>query len=540
MDKKFNLKSLPRFVTFMMVAYLSYFTTDILVSKVFKNKSENKVINQKKPVTKIDEPYASGDYKPIENNKISGKVFKKGAIISEVSLKDYKKTIDSESLIQTIPKSSFFRAYWDLEGNTQAPNKNTEWSMENSLSSKQPSVMTWKNKTGDIFVQNSQIIDDYLIKFEYSMFNSKKEENIEGNLKVELKSKDFSYVSGIDQKIRRSNRSRTDNGYGWAGLEKDYWCSIIHSSQPVSVDYNKDKSNLTLTFPNIKLSPNTSQTASFYLFTGPKKLEMLEQYKKQYNIGKMDDVIHFGVMKSLKKLIMKSLLFISKKLNNSMVFASFVLSTLFVLVFSPLSYKSYMSIKKIKKLKPKLDRLSEIYGEDKVSIQKETLSLYRKENINPFGNILPMIIQILVLFSFSTVWSIIIEPRHQAFLWIKDLTSSDPTSITNLFGLLPFDLANGIQYLFDKVWIPFSYILGNVSIDITKFFKIGILPIISSSLILLQTPGEDSSESANNRKVMIFILSLFFLSNVSAMLMIHTIWYFFLTFIQNKIFKHIS
>ena len=50
-----------------------------------------------------------------------------------------------------------------------------------------------------------------------------------------------------------------------------------------------------------------------------------------------------------------------------------------------------------------------------------------------------MLIQIPVFFSLYKVLYVTIEMRQAPFYgWIHDLSAPDPTSILNLFGLLPF------------------------------------------------------------------------------------------------------
>jgi hypothetical protein len=52
---------------------------------------------------------------------------------------------------------------------------------------------------------------------------------------------------------------------------------------------------------------------------------------------------------------------------------------------------------------------------------------------------LPIIIQILLLFSLYKIFFINIESHAPFFGWIDNLAAPDPTNVFNLFGLIPFD-----------------------------------------------------------------------------------------------------
>ncbi|MFN7321711.1 MAG: membrane protein insertase YidC, partial [Methylobacterium sp.] len=60
--------------------------------------------------------------------------------------------------------------------------------------------------------------------------------------------------------------------------------------------------------------------------------------------------------------------------------------------------------------------------------------------INPLAGCLPVLVQIPIFFALYKVLFVTIEMRHAPFFgWIRDLAAPDPTSIFNLFGLLPFN-----------------------------------------------------------------------------------------------------
>ena len=109
-----------------------------------------------------------------------------------------------------------------------------------------------------------------------------------------------------------------------------------------------------------------------------------------------------------------------------------------ILVF-PLAYKSYASMAKMKELQPEMEKLKERAGDDRQKMQKEMMELYKREKVNPAAGCLPILIQIPIFFSLYKVIFVTLELRHAPFFGpFQDLSAPDPTSIMNLFGLLPF------------------------------------------------------------------------------------------------------
>ncbi len=101
---------------------------------------------------------------------------------------------------------------------------------------------------------------------------------------------------------------------------------------------------------------------------------------------------------------------------------------------------------KMKKLQPQMEALRERFKDDKARQQQELMALYQKEKINPLAGCLPILVQIPVFFALYKVLFVSIEMRHAPFFgWIKDLSAADPTSIFNLFGLLPFAVPELLQ-----------------------------------------------------------------------------------------------
>jgi YidC/Oxa1 family membrane protein insertase len=88
-----------------------------------------------------------------------------------------------------------------------------------------------------------------------------------------------------------------------------------------------------------------------------------------------------------------------------------------------------------------MKEIQERYAADKQRQQQEMLKLYQTEKLNPLAGCIPILLQIPVFYALYKTLSVTIEMRHEPFIgWINDLSARDPTSVFNLFGLLPYDV----------------------------------------------------------------------------------------------------
>ena len=178
-----------------------------------------------------------------------------------------------------------------------------------------------------------------------------------------------------------------------------------------------------------------------YVFAGAKEVNLVDSYAKKYEIPKFDLLIDWGWFYFLTKPMFYALDFFFKLVGNFGL-AILIVTLIIKLVLFPLANKSYVSMSKMKKLQPELVKLKDRYGDDRMRQQQAMMELYKKEKVNPASGCLPILVQIPVFFALYKVLFVTIEMRHAPFFgWIKDLSAPDPTSVFNLFGLLPFDPA---------------------------------------------------------------------------------------------------
>jgi YidC/Oxa1 family membrane protein insertase len=177
-----------------------------------------------------------------------------------------------------------------------------------------------------------------------------------------------------------------------------------------------------------------------------------------------------------------------------------------------------VSMSKMKKLQPEMARIKERFGDDRMRQQQAMMELYKKEAVNPASGCLPILVQIPVFFSLYKVLFVTIEMRHAPFFgWIKDLSAPDPTSVFNLFGLLPFDPAT----------VP---VVGH-------FLMLGAWPLIMGVTMWFQMKLNPAPPDPIQAKVFAWmpIFFTFLLASFPAGLVIYWAWNNLLSVIQQSV-----
>jgi YidC/Oxa1 family membrane protein insertase len=198
-------------------------------------------------------------------------------------------------------------------------------------------------------------------------------------------------------------------------------------------------------------------------------------------------------------------------------FGNFGIAILFTTIivkglFFPLANKQYASMANMKKMQPKMEELKAKHGDDRMALQQAMMQLYKEEKINPLAGCWPILLQIPVFFALYKVIYVTIEMRHAPFFgWIQDLSAPDPTSLFNLFGLLPY--------------------------DVPHFLMIGVWPIIMGITMFLQmrmnpTPPDPTQAMIFTWMPLIFT---FMLATFPAGLVIYWAWNNTLSIIQQAI-----
>ena len=382
--------------------------------------------------------------------------------ITFLALKDYKQHEQSIKNVVLLDNEHFIENGWI----GTYKNNDINWKLDKQGDN---FVSIIGNKNGITFATKYEIDEDYSVKIKQKITN-----NSGKNIEVSNYSRAFlkettdrienSYafrgilVMNDDKinelqydKIQKQNKEFTTTQSGWIGVSDQYWITALinnkNENTTYTARYNKDKNSYQIDIHNNmeSLQNGDSLEAFNIAFIAPKQLELLHNFGEKYNVAKIDKAIDFGMFYFLSKplLIILRRLF---SLTGNFGIAIILLTILVRIIIFPLANKSYKAMAKMKTLSPKLKEIQEQYKDDKKASQMAIYELYKQEKINPMSAIVPLFFQIPIFFALYKVLVISIEMRDAPFFgWIVDLSSKDPSSIFNLFGLLNFNVPAPLQ-----------------------------------------------------------------------------------------------
>ncbi len=428
-------------------------------------------VNQTKVSSVItrEESINSSERIKIRNENLEGSLTLKGAIIDDISFKNYKKVLGEDKNVNFLnPKETengyFIETGWTSLGNTvKVPNAESIWSIKgnNVLTEGKTIFLEWNNQEGLVFRKKIQLDDKFLFNISQEVENNsskavelfpyaqitrnKKPDDIQGFFILhegfigvfdsELKENDYDDIEDKKQIFEADS--------GWLGITDKYWMTALvppknENFKSTFIYKNSFKANYILNNP-IKINKGNKQQSDVQLFVSAKEVETIDNYAENKKIEKFDLIIDWGWFYFFTKPLFFVIDYLFKITGNFGV-AIVLITAAIRLIFFPLANYSFKSMAKMKALQPEMTRLKELYKDDKVKLQQQIMALYKKEQVNPASGCLPILIQIPFFFAIYKMLFISLEMRHQPFFgWIKDLSAQDPTSIFNLFGLIPWD-----------------------------------------------------------------------------------------------------
>jgi YidC/Oxa1 family membrane protein insertase len=247
-------------------------------------------------------------------------------------------------------------------------------------------------------------------------------------------------------KLKDKKTIEVESTGGWIGITDKYWLVSLVPDQTRKIKARfihaviggTDRYQVDYTEPTETVAPGGTLEVTNRLFAGAKEVRLLDRYTSELGISRFDLAVDWGWFWFLTKPIFIALDYFAVLLGNFGL-AILLLTVLIKLAFFPLANKSYRAMSKMKLLQPEMEALRAKYGEDRQRMSTEMMALYKKHGANPVSGCLPIALQIPVFFSLYKVLFVTIEMRHAPFYgWIKDLSAPDPTSVFNLFGLLPW------------------------------------------------------------------------------------------------------
>ncbi|UUP18484.1 membrane protein insertase YidC [Nitratireductor thuwali] len=483
----------------------------------------------------------------IDTPRLAGSINLTGARIDDLLLKNYRVTVDKDSpnvtLLNPAPlPNGYYVEVGFVGGETtgDVPGPDTVWSApENAvLTPDSPVTLTYENDRGLTFRRTIAIDEDYLFTVSDTVENA-------GGAPVELRTygrttrfgepetsgiyilhEGLIGVTGEEGLQEISYSEAKEDGRivpgmssnGWLGITDKYWAVAMvpragKDFQPRFAYFDDQRSRYQADFLTQPLSvaPGGSTTVDTLVFAGAKEVGVINAYEAAEGIRQFELMIDWGWFYFITKPMFYLIDWCYKLLGN---FGLAILATTVIvkLFFFPLANKSYKSMANMKKVQPAMMEIREKYADDKMKQQQAMMELYKKEKINPIAGCWPILIQIPVFFALYKVLYVTIEMRHAPFFgWIQDLSAPDPTSIFNLFGLLPY--------------------------DVPAFLMVGIWPLIMGVTMFLQmrmnpTPPDPTQAMIFNWMPVVFT---FMLATFPAGLVIYWAWNNLLSIIQQGV-----
>ena len=429
----------------------------------------------------------------IDTPRLSGSINLVGGRIDDLILRTYHETVDlkSPNVVLFAPQGSpinpqshqhpFYAEFGFVPGvgaTIPTPNATTVWRQDGTgtLTPATPVTLVWDNGQGLTFRRTYEIDTNYLVTVRDRIINAGAAPAVlhayglisrhgtpltqgfyilhEGLIGVfgQAGLQEVAY-SAIETARTQTWKSRG----GWLGITDKYWAAALMPDQNTDTDssFKFFQSGTLKSYqtdylkPPVTVAPGATGEVVARLFAGAKEVAIIDGYAASLNVDRFDRLIDWGWFYFITKPLFLAMDWIFRVTGNFGI-AIILITLLIKLVFFPLANKSYASIVMMKKVQPEMMAIRDRYADDKMKQQQELMELYKREKINPLAGCWPILIQVPVFFALYKVLFVTIEMRHAPFFgWIKDLSALDPTSIFNLFGLLPFEVP---QFLMIGVW----------------------------------------------------------------------------------------
>lgn len=474
---------------------------------------------------------------PVYTPSLQGSIALKGGRIDDLTFKHFKETVKpaSERVTLLSPSGSQKPHYaeygWSVAANAgvTVPNAETVWTADTQgpLTPDTPLTLSYDNGEGLIFRRTISVDQNYMFTVTQQVENNTNSqvtlypyaliarhgqpqtsgmfilhEGLIGVMGEEgLQEIDYSDAAEAGTTTFKATS-------GWIGITDKYWATTIIPDQkaPYEAHFRSWTTNSRPDFQTdfllgpVNVDPGATQSVSSMLFAGAKQTDLIDGYEEKLGINKFELLIDWGWFHFITKPLFYALDFFNKHVGNFGV-AILIVTVLIKLAFFPLANKSYESMSKMKKLQPEMMRLRDRFKDDRVRQQQAMMELYKKEKVNPMSGCLPILIQIPVFFALYKVLYVTIEARHAPFFgWIQDLSAPDPTSIFNLFGLIP--------------WSP------------PEFLLVGIWPILMGITMYIQMKLNPAPADPIQQQIFTWmpLLFTFLLATFPAGLVIYWTW----------------
>ncbi len=445
--------------------------TNLSENKNIEQNTDMPILDQKETLVEISREDALNENQRVkfENQSIVGSISLKGSVIDDLTFKNYNTELENNEKVTLLSPRNIEDGYLIESGfvttdkNIDVPNSDSIWSVvgNNKLTDKSSIKLSWTNNQGVTFEKQISLDDKFLFTINQRVINStnKKYDFYSYGQIIRNKTPEISnfyilhegLIATLDDElieedyddIQEKKFTKTAQK-GWLGIGDKYWITSLIPPRDkefkTTFDYKKKfRANFIATQP-LELKENDEIEEELQIIVAAKRVDVIDGYAKSLNIDKFDLVIDWGFLYFITKPLFFGIDYFFKLLGNYGL-AIIAITICIRLAFFPLANFSFRSMAKMKVLQPEMARLKELHKNDKMKLQQEMMALYKKEKVNPMSGCLPILVQIPVFFALYKVLFVTIEMRQMPFYgWIHDLSERDPTSIFNLFGLLPYDV----------------------------------------------------------------------------------------------------
>lgn len=525
----------------------------------------NTALSPQGPVFVTDRTQALGTAArvPIQSGTLRGSLSLQGARIDDLFLTDYREVQDDPAPVELFRPQGMEHAYFAQFGWAGAnipggvPGPNTPWRLTagSTLTPTTPITLTWDNGQGLRFTRMVSVDDKYVFTLKDTVQNlgtqpitiapygSVQRQGVppaagsshivhEGAIGAFGKPGEYRTEQKKYKDWLKEPRIENASTGGWLGITDKYWLAALlpQQNEAVQTEFRVRDANggqqleANLLGASRTIQPGATTTETQRLFAGVKRAEVLKSYEKSLGLPRFVYAIDWGMFWFLTRPIFWILENVYAVVGSFGI-AILALTVIVKLVMFPLANNAYASMSKMRNLQPKMEEIRKKHKDDPQKQQQEMMGLYQKEKINPVAGCLPLLLQIPVFYALYKVLTVTIEMRHQPFLgFIHDLSARDPSSIWNLFGLIPWDPSA----------LP---VLGGL---LGGPLHIGLLAIAYGLTMWLQTAMNPPATDPLQRQIFQFmpLVFTFIMAPFAAGLLVYWAWSNILTILQQYVIMH--
>ncbi|HEY7689382.1 MAG TPA: membrane protein insertase YidC, partial [Dongiaceae bacterium] len=512
----------------------------------------------------------------IDSPRLKGSIALKGGRLDDVVLADYRETVDPNSpnivlLSPAAAANAYFAEFGWVGQGTTLPHDTTVWQADgDKLTPDKPLTLSWDNGAGVRFLRVFALDRNFMLTVTQRVENGTAAPltlypygrirrvgtpalgisqilhegpigafgNLVGDGKYSLKERQYHDLREDGPCDAQNAVNRHESVGGWLGITDKYWLVALvpDAGQRLTACYRweladgKDTYQVDYLGAELGVTPAGTAEVPARLFAGAKEVRLLDDYRDgrfgDAPIPLFDRAVDFaGYLGYFLTLIAKPLFYLLDTIYSAVGnfgIAIMLLTVLVKIAFFWLANKSYRAMNKMKKLAPLMQELRQRFGEDKARLNQEMMALYKREKVNPAAGCLPIVVQIPVFIALYQVLYVTIEMRHAPFFgWIRDLSAPDPTSVLNLFGLLPYSVPD----------------LGPLHL-----LSIGVWPLVMGVTMFLQQKMNPPPPDPVQAKIFMLlpIVFTFMLAPFAAGLVIYWAWNNLLSIAQQWLLKRLD